>query len=82
MTPLELQDWLLEDGIKAELEQITRWTVITELDNLEVNLDFGLEINWERLLLAGSVFQFESRCNLVFPRYFVSLQCWRQSDLG
>jgi hypothetical protein len=53
---LELQDWLLSEGIKDDLNLITQLTVITEIDNLEVPVSQAETApDWERLLLAGSI---------------------------
>jgi hypothetical protein len=53
----ELQSWLLQEGIRADLDAITRLTVRNELDNLERDpSEQALEtIDWPRLLLAGSI---------------------------
>ncbi len=54
-----LQKWLVEEGIRKDLDVITRMTVRSELDNLEVELpatsDESKLIDWHRLLLAGSI---------------------------
>lgn len=57
MSLAELQSWLLEDGIRDELNKLTRLTVRNELDNLasEVSSDSAESIDWPRLLLAGSI---------------------------
>src|SRR3990167_44813 len=54
-----LQKWLVEEGIRKDLDVITRMTVRSELDNFEVELpatsDESKLIDWHRLLLAGSI---------------------------
>jgi hypothetical protein len=58
MNEAELQRWLLSEGIRDELALITRATVVSELGNISPNKDFGEELSgldWERLILAGSV---------------------------
>ncbi|WP_375306107.1 DEAD/DEAH box helicase [Bradyrhizobium sp. A11] len=58
MKPAELHQWLLSDAIREDLELVTRATVASELIGLtsESNLSTELEqLNWERLLLAGSL---------------------------
>ena len=53
----ELQSWLLKDGVRDDLEAVTRLTVRTELDNLASDLSTRseMEIDWRRLLFAGSI---------------------------
>ncbi|PKO37496.1 MAG: DEAD/DEAH box helicase [Betaproteobacteria bacterium HGW-Betaproteobacteria-6] len=53
----ELQSWLLQVGIRDELDAITRLTVRMELDNLLVDpsISSSTTIDWPRLLLAGSI---------------------------
>ena len=58
MTPEELFDWLVSDGIKLEVDQLTQITVAAEIDNLDNALiceNPDEEFDWDRLLLAGSV---------------------------
>ncbi|WP_116893399.1 DEAD/DEAH box helicase [Pseudomonas syringae] len=52
-----LQSWLLSDGIREDLDTITRLTVRNELDNLahELSRSTASVIDWPRLLLAGSI---------------------------
>lgn len=54
-----LQKWLVEEGIRQDLDVITRLTVRSELDNLEDEPENSLaslkSIDWHRLLLAGSI---------------------------
>ena len=53
-----LLDWLLTDGIRSDLQRISRLLVLTEIDNLIGGPDDesgGDPIEWERLLLAGSI---------------------------
>ncbi|CAN7254777.1 DEAD/DEAH box helicase [Trinickia sp. LjRoot230] len=57
MSLADLQSWLLHEGIRADLDAITRLTVRNELDNLgpERSALSTAEIDWPRLLLAGSI---------------------------
>ncbi|MDN5000671.1 DEAD/DEAH box helicase [Bradyrhizobium sp. GCM10027634] len=58
MKPPELQQWLLSEAIREDLEIVTKATVASELTGLppEVGLSARLEhLDWERLLLAGSL---------------------------
>ena len=57
MSLAELQSWLLENGIRDDLNKLTRLTVRNELDNLapEESSDSAESIDWARLLLAGSI---------------------------
>jgi superfamily II DNA/RNA helicase len=53
----DLQDWLITEGIRDDLDDVTRRTVKTELDNLlpdPIDADLA-PIDWSRLLLAGSI---------------------------
>lgn len=52
-----LQSWLLEEGIKADLNEVTRLTVRQEIANLAADTSNQSEsdIDWHRLLLAGSI---------------------------
>ncbi|WP_027516037.1 DEAD/DEAH box helicase [Bradyrhizobium sp. WSM1417] len=52
-----LQSWLLQEGIRDDLDAIVRLTVRTELDNLvaEPAAPSTVAIDWPRLLLAGSI---------------------------
>lgn len=54
MSLSDLQSWLREEGIREELDAITRMMVRTEIDNLQPE-PADLQIDWPRLLLAGSV---------------------------
>ena len=53
----DLQAWLLGEGIQHDLDDLTRRTVATELDNLlPVTPAVPVSpIDWRRLLLAGSI---------------------------
>ena len=51
----DLQDWLLKEGVRDDLEAVTRLTVTAELDNLVVELPPTHDIDWRRLILAGSI---------------------------
>ena len=58
MTPIELQDWLLGEGIDHELRLVSQLTALMEIDNLTPAIDatsLAREVDWERLLLAGSI---------------------------
>jgi hypothetical protein len=52
----ELQGWLVGEGLREDLDQLTRHTVIAELDNLVPPIeDQATSFDWPRLLLAGSI---------------------------
>lgn len=57
MSLADLQSWLRQEGIREDLDAITRLTVRIELDNLAIDpsLPSTAEIDWPRLLLAGSI---------------------------
>jgi superfamily II DNA/RNA helicase len=57
MSLRDLQAWLMDEGIRVDLDEVTRRTVVTELDNLVPSLDAACAepIDWSRLLLAGSI---------------------------
>ncbi|KXG84235.1 DEAD/DEAH box helicase [Agrobacterium bohemicum] len=58
MSQEDLQQWLLEEGVKEELAVLTKLTVVAEIDNLiaEENIAENAQIiDWERMLLAGSI---------------------------
>lgn len=57
MSLADLQSWLLQEGIRDDLDAIIRLTVRTELDNLvpDSTLPSTASIDWARLLLAGSI---------------------------
>lgn len=57
MSLADLQSWLLQEGIRSDLDTITRQTVRQELDNLEADSSppFAGAIDWPSLLLAGSI---------------------------
>jgi|7_EtaG_2_1085326.scaffolds.fasta_scaffold02009_2 superfamily II DNA/RNA helicase len=57
MSLAELQSWLLSEGIRSDLEAITRLTVRNELDNLtpDRSVESKEPTDWHRLLLAGSI---------------------------
>lgn len=52
-----LQSWLMAEGINDDLDALTYRTIRTELDNLanEVEGQHVVQIDWPRLLLAGSI---------------------------
>lgn len=54
MSLADLLTWLRDEGIRDDLNAITRMTVRTEIDNLQPD-PIKLEIDWPRLLLAGSI---------------------------
>lgn len=52
----DLQGWLVGDSLRDELNQLTRQTVIAELDNLvPTGTDETMSFDWPRLLFAGSI---------------------------
>ena len=57
MSLTDLVSWLMEEGIQDDLEVLTRRMVRTELDNLVAEEETSLagQIDWSRLLLAGSI---------------------------
>jgi superfamily II DNA/RNA helicase len=58
MSLAELQSWLLDEGLRDELDALTRRTVRTELDNLiplSAEDELGAAPDWPRLLFAGSI---------------------------
>ncbi|WP_244160337.1 hypothetical protein [Pseudomonas graminis] len=57
MSLANLQSWLLQEGIREDLDAVTRFTVRNELDNLAFDLSTSTAsvIDWPRLLLAGSI---------------------------
>lgn len=58
MSLFGLQSWLLQEGIREDLDLITRLTVRAELDNLipESPVSSLNQLDWPNLLLAGSIF--------------------------
>src|SRR3954471_8001272 len=52
----DLQGWLVGEGLRGDLDELTRHSIITELDNL-LPLAQGVQtsFDWPRLLLAGSI---------------------------
>ena len=57
MSLADLQTWLMNEGIRDDLDEVTRRTVKIELDNLLPEADdaAAAPIDWSRLLLAGSI---------------------------
>lgn len=57
MSLVDLQSWLLQEGVRDDLDTITRLTVRNELDNLapDTSVQSDEPIDWPRLLLAGSI---------------------------
>ncbi|QHW29196.1 DEAD/DEAH box helicase (plasmid) [Rhizobium leguminosarum bv. viciae 248] len=58
MTEHNLREWLLEEGIAEELAHLTRMTVVTEISNLRPDEEARAilpNLDWERLMLAGSI---------------------------
>lgn len=57
MSLADLQSWLLQEGVRDDLDAITRLTVRNELDNLapDTSVQSDEPIDWPRLLLAGSI---------------------------
>lgn len=54
MSLSDLQSWLRNEGIRDDLNAITRMMVRTEIANLQSDL-LTPDIDWSRLLLAGSI---------------------------
>lgn len=54
MSLSDLQTWLREEGVREELDIITRSMVRTEIANLQSDPE-DHDIDWARMLLAGSV---------------------------
>jgi superfamily II DNA/RNA helicase len=57
MSLADLQSWLLKEGVREDLDAITRLTVRSELDNLapDASAPHAGVNDWTRLLLAGSI---------------------------
>ena len=57
MSLIDFQSWLMDEGVRDDLDILTRRMVTTELDNLVAKPDIvpAGEIDWPRLLLAGSI---------------------------
>lgn len=57
MSLADLQSWLMDEGIRDDLNELTRRTVRTEVDNLLPESDDApaAPIDWSRLLFAGSI---------------------------
>lgn len=57
MSLADLQSWLLQEGIRDDLDLITRHTVRSELDNLAPDASESpvAFLDWPGLLLAGSI---------------------------
>lgn len=56
MSLADLNSWLMSDGVREEVDALTRYTVREELDNLTP--ESGQDVptfDWSRLLLAGSI---------------------------
>ncbi|RYZ72762.1 MAG: DEAD/DEAH box helicase, partial [Proteobacteria bacterium] len=52
----DLASWLMTDGIREEVDALTKYTVRTELDNLIPETDGDAKtFDWSRLILAGSI---------------------------
>lgn len=54
----DLQNWMVEEGLRIELDDLTRRTVRAELDNLAIasaDDQVGPTPDWPRLLFAGSI---------------------------
>jgi len=49
-----LQEWLLTDGVADDLNELVRRTVADEIDNLVPDEEPRPQLDWPRLLLAGS----------------------------
>jgi superfamily II DNA/RNA helicase len=57
MSLSDLQSWLIDEGLRPDLDQLTRRMVISELDNLVPSAEDTRQtaFDWPRLLLAGSI---------------------------
>ncbi|WP_336978381.1 DEAD/DEAH box helicase [Brevundimonas nasdae] len=55
MTLPELQAWLLQEGVRDQLDVLTRTIVRTEIDNLAEEATEATDLDWSHLLLAGSI---------------------------
>ncbi|WP_110657136.1 DEAD/DEAH box helicase [Salinicola halimionae] len=57
MSLIDLQSWLLQEGIREDLDKIIRLTVRNELDNLapDISAPSTEPIDWPKLILAGSI---------------------------
>ncbi|MEO5916212.1 MAG: DEAD/DEAH box helicase [Luteolibacter sp.] len=56
MSLANLNSWLMSDGVREEIEALTRHTVRTELDNLASDVSKAVPtFDWSRLLFAGSI---------------------------
>jgi hypothetical protein len=58
VTELELQNWLLVEGLKDDLDLLAQITAASEIANLSSNVEnIGLSetLDWESLLFAGSI---------------------------
>jgi len=57
MSLADLQSWLMDEGIRDDVDTLTRRTVMAEMDNLIAVPDTPpvAEIDWSRLLFAGSI---------------------------
>lgn len=51
----ELATWLMDEGVKDDVETVTRLIVRTELDHLAPEPAEAAPIDWHRLLFAGSI---------------------------
>lgn len=51
----ELATWLMAEGVKDDVETLTRLTVRTELDHLAPETAEAAPIDWHRLMFAGSI---------------------------
>ncbi|MFQ3458146.1 DEAD/DEAH box helicase [Bradyrhizobium sp. UFLA01-814] len=52
----DLQGWLVGEGLREDLDRLTRHTVVAELDNLVPPAeDEATSFDWPRLLLAGTI---------------------------
>lgn len=51
----ELNSWLLSDGVREEIDALTRLTVRTELGSLIPETQEVYPFDWARLLFAGSI---------------------------
>jgi len=53
----DLQSWLLAEGVRGDMNKVVRMSIRSELGNLarEAGETAAEGINWQRLVLAGSI---------------------------
>jgi hypothetical protein len=55
MSLSELQGWLMSDGLRDDIDHLTRRMVVTEIDNFAPEDTPSPTFDWPRLLLADSI---------------------------